>query len=93
MAAPKRPNPQGSKSDKIWSDAVRRAVKRVQAGTKTKRLEKLADKLVDEGIAGNVAALKEIGDRLDGKSVQAVVGEDGGPVRIIVSTGIPRDDG
>jgi len=71
--------------DKLWSDAVRRAVLRTVEGTKTKRLDQLADKLVSEAADGNVIALKEIGDRLDGKPVQAIAGEDGGPllVRIV----------
>lgn len=71
MASPN--NPKGAKSDKLWRDALMRAVKReVDKGGKTKRLEVLADKLVEEGMAGNVAAIKEIGDRLDGRPAQAV---------------------
>jgi hypothetical protein len=68
--------------DKIWSEAIRRAVLRTVEGSKTKRLDQLADKLVSEAADGNVIALKEIGDRLDGKAVQAVAGPDGGPVTI-----------
>ena len=40
-----------------------------KGGTK---LRALADKLVEQGLAGNVHALREIADRLDGKSVQAI---------------------
>lgn len=69
MAARKQPS-RGGKPDKLWRDALMRAVKRAADGTKTKRLEKLADKLVDEALAGNVVALKEIGDRLDGRPTQ-----------------------
>ena len=36
------------------------------------KLRALADKLVEQGLAGNVHALREIADRLDGKSVQAI---------------------
>ena len=34
------------------------------------KLRALAAKLVEEGLAGNVYALKEIADRLDGKAIQ-----------------------
>lgn len=44
-----------------------------QSGTK---LQALADKTVDEGLAGNMNAIKEIGDRIDGKVPQGVQNED-----------------
>lgn len=68
MAAPKAPV--GSKSDKIWRDAVMRAVKRMQAGDDVHALERLADKLVSKGLEGDIPAIREIGDRLDGKPHQ-----------------------
>lgn len=68
MAAPK--NPKGAKSDKEWRAAIQRAVKRTTEDGKTKRLEALADTIVNAGLAGDVAAIKEIGDRLDGKPAQ-----------------------
>jgi hypothetical protein len=40
-----------------------------KGGTK---LRALADKLVEEGLSGNVHALKEIADRLDGRVPQAI---------------------
>lgn len=58
-----------------------RAVKRVESGEDVQALEKLADALIAKGKEGDVAALKEIGDRLDGKAVQAITGEDG-PLQI-----------
>ena len=57
-----------SGKNKPWKDALTRAI--AQADGKV--LRKLADALVKKASAGDVAALKEIGDRLDGKSVQAV---------------------
>lgn len=68
MAAPH--NPVGSKSEKIWRDAVMRAVKRRNSKEEPQALEKLADELVATALAGDVTALKEIGDRLDGKPTQ-----------------------
>ncbi len=85
MAARNSPSA-GSKPDKIWRDAVHRAVKRADEGEQTPRLERLADQLIKEALAGDLVALKEIGDRLDGKPAQAIVGgdEDSEPVRFVI---------
>lgn len=83
MAAPK--NPANRWSEKAWRDAIRMAVNRqVGSKDKSKRLAALANKLVDAGLEGDVSALKEIGDRLDGKPSQAHTGPDGGPLVVNV---------
>jgi hypothetical protein len=84
MARPHRPK--GAWSDKAWRDAIRVAVNRAHEDPKKgKRLAALADALVDAGLEGDVSALKEIGDRLDGRVPQAVTGEGGGPVALAIS--------
>ena len=66
-------NQVGKKSEKLWRDAVMRAVNRRTKGKgNPKHLDLLADKLVRVGRAGDIPAIKEIGDRLDGKPAQAV---------------------
>lgn len=69
-------NPKGrAKSEKVWADAIRLAVNRIgtgEDGQARKKLALLADSLVTRAIAGDVAAMKEIGDRLDGKPTQAI---------------------
>lgn len=76
----------GPKSDKIWADAVRRAVNRRLENVegKPKKIERLADNLVDLALDGDVTAIKEVGDRLDGKPKQAseVSGPDGGAIPV-----------
>ncbi len=67
MAAPK--NNKGYKSDKQWRDAIQLAVHRLASDGKTKHLDLLAMRLVKAGAEGDVAALREIGDRLDGKPI------------------------
>jgi hypothetical protein len=71
----------GPKSDKIWADAVRRAVMRriENEEGKPQKIERLADNLVALGLQGDVGAIKEIGDRLDGRPTTQVrgPGEDG----------------
>lgn len=59
---------------KMWSDAVRKAL------VQRKALKPIAEKLIAMALEGDMQAIKEIGDRLDGKAVQAVSGEDGGPL-------------
>ncbi len=54
-----------------------RAVKRREAGDNDPQwLDKLADKCVELAHAGEGWAMKEIGDRLDGKPAQAIIGAD-----------------
>ncbi|CAB4164948.1 hypothetical protein UFOVP833_6 [uncultured Caudovirales phage] len=66
MARPHRPK--GAWSEKAFRDALRIAVLEKNAGTP--RLRLLADRLVSAGLAGDVAAIREIADRLDGKPKQ-----------------------
>ncbi len=91
MAA--RKNPGGGKGqDKIWSDALRRAVMRESDTDKgKKRIEVMADKCARMAENGDMAAIKEIGDRLDGKSPQysEIAGKGGAPLQLIVETGVP----
>lgn len=48
------------------------------------RLREVADALVLKAMAGDVAAIKEVADRLDGKVPQGIIGggEDDPPVRV-----------
>lgn len=81
----------GPKSDKIWADAVHRAVKRRldKEEGKPQKIERLADNLVDLGLAGDMSAIKEIGDRLDGKAPQGlqVSGDKDNPLAVKVVIG------
>ncbi len=72
-------------SGKEWREAIRLTVNELrddpEGGTKSKALRQLARRLVEKALTGDMAALKEIGDRLDGRPAQGVelggkVGED-----------------
>lgn len=78
-------NPTGVQGKtKPWRDAIMRAVSRRETGKDPQALEKLADKLIDAALSGDMQAIKEIGDRIDGKPAQAVVGDAGSdPVRVL----------
>ncbi len=79
VASRKVGRPRGSHGERTWRDAINVAVREVMEETtpdgkikKTKALRLLARQLVRCGLAGDVSALREIGDRLDGKSMQGV---------------------
>ncbi len=66
----------GAIADKSWRDAIRAAVNELRkdedSPKKVKSLRLLARRLVDRALEGDIAAIKELGDRLDGKPTQAV---------------------
>jgi len=65
--APKGNNNGGK--NKIWSDALRLEL----AGTRNAaKLRRLAKKLIEQAEDGNMQAMKEIGDRLEGKPNQSI---------------------
>lgn len=79
MAAPK--GNQNAKKAKVWSDAIRKAL----AGDKA-RINRLALALLDKAESGDMAALKELGDRLEGKAVQSheVGGDEDNPLSLSI---------
>jgi len=88
--------------DKEWKAAVRRAVNELREVVgdgkpeKVKALTLLAGELVTKALGGDVAALKEIGDRLDGKPAQsiAVGGDPDNPVifNMRFGDGLPKQE-
>lgn len=79
----------GAWADKAWRDALRLAVMRPadeKAPKPKTNLDVLALALISAGKTGDVPALKEIGDRLDGKVPQALQheGEGGGPITVVI---------
>jgi hypothetical protein len=72
--------PSGPYADKLWREALRRAVlKRVEG---EQRLDLIAERVVAQALDGDDKAYKEVGDRLDGKAAQALEhsGPDGEPL-------------
>ena len=58
----------GQQRDKLFREALR--LQLAQAGENLKALREIADVLIAEAKAGNIQAIKELADRLDGKPVQ-----------------------
>lgn len=76
--------PKGAWSEKRFREALQAAV--TEDGTDgQKRLRNIAEKLVVAAETGDITAIREVADRLDGKPAQAIVGggEDDEPIRVI----------
>lgn len=80
-------NPGGRKTEKAITDAIRMALSDTHEATGKKKLRVLANKLVDKAIEGDVAAIKEVADRMEGKPVQQQIlsGDPDAPLNIIKS--------
>lgn len=67
-------NPRGQQRDKPFRDALRLAI--ADAEDNPRKLRHLAERLYDKAAEGDVQAIKEVADRLDGKVPQGIVGDD-----------------
>jgi hypothetical protein len=69
---------QNAAKAKVWNAAIKRALERRSASRTDgiKEIDALAEKLLDLVAAGDLPALKEFGDRMDGKPAQALIGGD-----------------
>lgn len=69
-------NPRGQQRDKPFRDALRMEI--ADAGEDFKALRRVASALLAKAGEGDVQAIREVADRLDGKPVQSVeVGQPG----------------
>lgn len=72
-------NQNGAKENRLWGDCIKRAV----AQSNGKKLRAAADALIDSAIAGDVGALRELGDRIDGKVSQPL--EHSGDLHVTIA--------
>jgi len=75
-------NINSSKDNRLWTNTIRRAVLQSDA----ERLRRIAEALLNKAEEGDMTAIKEMGDRLDGKAVAIteLSGPDGGAIPISV---------
>jgi hypothetical protein len=68
-------NTNSNKNNRIWANTIRKLA--VQEDYK--RIHVIAEKLFEKAAEGDLGAMKEVGDRLDGKAiaVQELTGADG----------------
>jgi hypothetical protein len=78
---------ENAKNGKIWQQAIKRALARKAKGTIHDGLDKIADNLVEAASdKADQWAIKEIGDRLDGKPAQSIEGTGAGGIFTITIT-------
>lgn len=72
-----QPGNKNAAKTKTWNAAIMRALEARSLVNQKNALDELANKLLDNCMDGDMSALKELGDRLDGKAAQSVtVGGD-----------------
>lgn len=76
-------NPDGRPKGKPWADAIRRALARREQ-TGGAGLNQLADKLIDAAVEGDMVAMREVADRLDGKPMQSIDAEFRGSLTSVI---------
>ena len=69
-------NTNSSKNNRLWADTIRRAAMAEDG----KKLRAMADALFLKAEDGDIQAIKEIGDRLDGKPAQVIAGDPDAPL-------------
>jgi molecular chaperone GrpE (heat shock protein) len=75
----------GRKQEKPFRDALR--IELAAAENNQRGLRLIAKKLIEAAEEGKMDAIREIGDRIDGKVPQAVVGDaDADPIGVIFRT-------
>jgi hypothetical protein len=77
-------NPNGRPKSKPFKDALQRALKAADGDSEV--MASIALALVAKAQEGDVPAIREIADRLDGKVTQPIDGDgEGGPVQLTVT--------
>ena len=67
-----QPGNQNNVKGKRWQQAIDRALAKRCKGDGIAALDELAERLLQEAQAGEGWALKELGDRIDGKAAQSI---------------------
>lgn len=73
-----------------FAEAVESAVHVEDPITRRRKLHSIAEKLVQMAESGDMQAIKEVGDRLDGKPKQQIeaTGANEGPIQIVVTSDV-----
>ena len=85
MVSPPR-HPRGQQRDKIYREALRLELADMSGGIDLKKLREIARAHIEKAAAGDMQAIKELADRLDGRPAQILEhsGPDSEPITEIV---------
>ena len=61
-------NTNSNKNNRLWADTLKRAL--IQADGN--KIRAIADALIEKAASGDVSAIRELGDRVDGKPTQQI---------------------
>jgi len=86
---------QNAAKGREWTQAIRWALAHHESSSikRGQALDKIAVKLIELALEGDMAAIREIGNRLDGKPVQPVSGHHDVPVTVIFKDATDRPPG
>ena len=79
FAPGKSGNPNGARKPRAFAEELRMALKATDAADRD-GLRRIAEALIAKAEEGDVSAIREVADRIDGKVAQAVTGADGEPL-------------
>ena len=90
-------NPRGQQRDKMYREALRLELSDMSGGIDLKKLREIARAHIEKAAAGDMQAIKELADRLDGRPAQILEhsGPDSEPITEIVREIVhmpPRDE-
>ena len=74
---------QNAAKAKVWRAAIERALEK-RGKTRAEALTDLAGRLLDKADEGDIAALRELADRMDGKAVQQIDAEFRGSLTSVI---------
>ena len=80
-------NPRGQQRDKIYREALRLELADMSEGVDLKKLRQIARAHIEKAASGDMQAIKELADRLDGKPAQILdlSDPDSNPIKKIVT--------
>lgn len=76
---------QNAKVGRVWTQAIQRALAKRSGAKKIEAMDELAERLLAKCDDGDMAALKELGDRLEGKSTTIIAGDDTRPPIAVIA--------
>jgi hypothetical protein len=61
-------NTHSSKNNRLWADTLKRALMQADGN----KIRAIAEALIEKAASGDVSAIRELGDRVDGKPTQQI---------------------
>lgn len=89
-----QPGNQNAAKGSRWRNAIEAALKKRCKSDGQKALVKIAEQLLEKAEQGDISALKELGDRMDGRAAQQLIhsGDQDQPIRTVTDVNITSLD-